>query len=82
MINVDIMVPSIEQEFDFELDESARISGIIEETVSMISQKIQSNIAGESSELMLCALQDSVVLPKNRTLRQCGITNGCRLMLI
>ena len=82
MILVDIYVPSVDQEFDFGLDETARISGIIEEVASMISQKQQCELKGSADELLLCSMQDRAILPKGKTLEQCDIRNGSRLILV
>lgn len=82
MILVDIYVPSVDREFDFGLEEKAKISGIIEEVASMISQKEQCMLKGNADELLLCSMQDKTILPKDRTLEQCGIRNGSRLILV
>lgn len=82
MILVDIYVPSIGQDFDFELDDMAKISGIIEEVASMIGQKVQCEVKGEVSELLLCEMQTGAILPRNRTLAQCHVSSGNRLLLV
>lgn len=82
MILVDIYVPSVDQEFDFGLDEAAKISNIIEEIASMISQKEQCELKGNIDELLLCSLHDNTILPRGKTLKECNISNGYRLMMI
>lgn len=82
MILVDVLVPSIGQKFDFELDETVKISGIIEEIASMAGQKVQSEIKGNISELLLCEMQEGVILPKDKTLSDCQVSNGSCLLLV
>lgn len=82
MILVDIYVPSVNQEFDFGLDETVRISSIIEEVASMISQKLQCDLNGKSSEFFLCSLLKQNILPRDYSLEECGISNGDRLILV
>ena len=82
MILVDIYVPSVDREFDFGLDERAKISSIIEEVSSMISQKEQCELRGNVEELLLCNMEDSAILPRQKTLEQCNVCNGKRLMLV
>lgn len=82
MVMVDIYVPSIGREFDFGLDETAKISSIIEEVASLVGQKEQCELQGNPKELLLCSVQDRAILPRERTLEQCDIVNGTRLILV
>lgn len=82
MILVDIYVPSVDQEFDFGLDETAKIAGIIEEIASMVSQKEQCELKGNTEELLLCSMRDKAILPREKTLAECDIVNGSRLLLV
>ena len=75
MTLVDVYVPSVDHEYDFGLDEKTKISGIIEEIASMVSQK-------EQCELLLCSMKDKTILPRDKTLEECGILNGSRLILV
>lgn len=82
MILVDVLIPSIGQEFDFELDDTVKISGIIEEIASMAGQKVQCDLKGDISELLLCEMQEGRILPKEKTLSDCQISNGRKLLLV
>lgn len=82
MIFVDIYVPSVDQEYDFGLDETSKVSSIIEEIVSMINQKEQCELKGNLNGLLLCSVQDMAILPKDKSLKECRISNGRRLLLI
>ena len=46
MILVDIYVPSVEQTYDFNIDENAPVSSVIEEVAAMVSQKEQCILRG------------------------------------
>ena len=82
MILVDIYVPSVDREFDFGLDEKAGIAGIIEEVASLVSQKEQCELKGNADVLLLCSMEDKAILPRDKSLEQCHIHNGSRLMLV
>ena len=82
MILVDIVVPSVEQTYDFSVDENAQIALVIEEIAEMICQKEHCTIRGNKEELILCRYEGQTVLNKNNTLRECGIATGTRLLLL
>lgn len=82
MILVDVMVPSVDKSYDFNLDENAQIVLVMEEIVEMISQKEQCKIIGNKENLLLCRYDGQVILDKQMTLKECGITNGYRLLLV
>ena len=82
MTLVDVYVPSVDHEYDFGLDEKTKISGIIEEIASMVSQKEQCELKGRTDELLLCSMKDKTILPRDKTLEECGILNGSRLILV
>lgn len=82
MILVDIYVPSVDQEYDFHLDQNAPIELVIEELVELISQKERCKLTGSASEMMLCNRVKESILPANYTLAQCGISSGSKLILV
>lgn len=82
MILVDVYIPSVDRDYDFGLDETAKIAGIIEEIASMVSQKEQCALKGEGQELLLCDVGRKVILPPDCTLKECGVVNGMRLLLV
>jgi len=82
MILVDIYVPSVGQTYDFNLDEDAGVQVIIEEIAEMIGQKERTSLVGNPEDLMLCDRLNKRTLPKNGTLRQCGIGNGSSMLLV
>lgn len=82
MILVDIFVPGIDKNYDFQLNETIIISAVIEEIGEMISQKEQLDIMGDIDDLQLCDRRKEVLLPKNKTLAECGIMTGESLILV
>lgn len=82
MILVDIDVPSVGQTYDFNLDENAKIQVIIEEIAEMISQKERTSLVGDPRDLMLCDRLNKRTLPKNVSLRECGVGNGGSMLLV
>lgn len=81
MILVDIYVPSINKQFDFKLDENAYIADILEEVGEMMMPQGMENHA-EVEKLMFCDYESRRILPLNQSLKQCGIGNGWRLVLV
>lgn len=82
MILVDIYVPSIGQTYDFNLDENVQIQVIIEEIAEMVVRKERTNLVGESGKLILCDRLNKSTLPKNKSLRECGIGSGSSMLLV
>ncbi len=82
MILVDIYVPSVNNIYDFQLDEKTAVETIIEEISELIEQKEHCKIAGNVEELLLCHKKTKQILPGNRTLEDCGIQTGNSLILV
>ncbi len=82
MILVDIYVPSVDNTYDFQLDEDAYVYAVVEEIGELIGQKEHSQVAGDMENLMLCAMNDKRVLPKDSTLAECGVRTGSSLILV
>lgn len=82
MILVDVKVPGIDKSYDFNLDENAQIHLVLEEIVEMICQKEQCKLIGDKDNLLLCRYDGNVILDKQASLKECGITNGYQLLLV
>lgn len=82
MISVDIYVPSLDRKYDFNLDENTKVRIIIEEIIEMVEQKEHTELSGNAQALMLCDRLRQRGLPKDETLRSCGIFNGSSLLLV
>lgn len=82
MILVEIVVPSVDTTYDFQLDEDATVYNIIGEISELISQKEHCNVVGNYDNLMLCSLKNHQILSINNTLRECGVQTGDSLELV
>lgn len=82
MILVDVFVPSVDQTYDFQLDENVKIETLVEEIGEMICQKEHCRLDGRMEKLLLCSMENREILPKNVTLTECGIKMGEKLMLL
>ena len=58
MILVDVYAPSVNQTYDFTLEESAKVSAVIDELSEMIAQREQTELKGEVRELLLISCND------------------------
>lgn len=82
MILVDVYVPSVDKSYDFNLDETAKGSVILEELVEMIDQKERTSLVGDLGDLILCDRLCCRILPMDIALKDCGIHNGSSLLLV
>lgn len=82
MVLVDVIVPSVNKVYDFQLSENAQISTVIEEICEMISQKERVSIAGNVTDLLLCDKDTNCILENNKTLAECNVATGHSLIFI
>lgn len=82
MILTDIYIPSIDEVFDFELDEQAQVKQIIKEIIEMIAKRTKSALNGHEDNYFLYDMTKGTALREDATLSVCGVVNGDRLMLI
>ena len=82
MILVDIYVPSLNESYDFRLDESVSIDSLTKEIREMLEKMNKSQGEGGRGDFLLCSYEYQSILPKQKTLSECGIHNGSRLLLV
>lgn len=82
MILVDVYVPSLDDTYDFMLDENTEIDKVVLEISEMISKKVNSKTEKSASEFLLYWLDNKCILDRKRTLNNSGVIDGCKLMLI
>lgn len=82
MILVDLYVPSMNQSYDFQLNEKATVASVILEVADMISQKERVRLVGDAQKLNLCDKDRNIILFPNETLEAGGIHTGSRLILV
>ena len=82
MIMVDIFVPVLNNQYNFKLNDECPISVVIEEISGVVAQKERTELIGDKTKLELCLCAEKRILPKNMSLKACGIKNGSLLMLL
>lgn len=81
MILVNVYVPVIGQQFEFNLDENARINNLLMEMGEMMRQMQMEEDTVQQCDFVLSDLNQRRVLAGNRTLAEYGVMNGARLLL-
>lgn len=82
MVLVDIYVPSVNNVYDFQLDEQTKVKTLIEEVAELIEQKEQCKMVGDADDLMLCLQKNKCILPYDKTLEECDVLTGSSLLLV
>ena len=82
MILVDVFVPSVNNVYDFRLDEETTVRSVIEEMCELIEQKEHCSLVGDIEEVMLCQQKDRRILQRDSTLVECGVETGSSLILV
>ena len=82
MLHVYIYVPALENNYEFSLNEHAKTGVVIEEIAYVIGQKEQKSWNGKIENLILCNAENDCILPKEKSLYQCKVLPGSRLILL
>lgn len=82
MILVDVFVPSVNNVYDFRVDEETPVRRVIEEMCELIELKEHCSLVGDIGDLMLCGQEDRCILPGDCTLFECKIKTGSSLILV
>lgn len=82
MILVDVYVPALNRTFDFKLDENAEIRSVKEDMVKILCDEIGEDGEGRGAGFALCSYEQGRVLKDGSTLRECGVGNGSRLLIL
>lgn len=82
MILVDVYVPSLGMTYDFRVDETVKLTSVVQEISEMLTNKYKSVLNKPAEEFMLCSLADSRILNSNISLTENNITNGCKLLMV
>lgn len=81
MILVDVYVPALDKTFDFRLDEKAKVGQIMIEMQDIFKKKLKES-GDKKQDFMLCSMEHKEELPIYKTLSECRIKDGSRLMLV
>lgn len=82
MLHVDVYIPAAMHNYEFSLNEHAKVEALIEEMAAIIRQKENRQWEGEMSGLLLCNESTGHILPSSKTLYQCKVKPGSRLILL
>lgn len=82
MLHVDVYIPAVLHNYEFSLNEHAKIGVLIEEMASIIKQKENRQWDGDMKDLLLCNESNGHTLPAEKTLYQCKVKPGSRLILL
>ena len=82
MILTDIYAVAVDQTFDFRLDENAELSAVLLEVTEMIARKTGSESPENARDFMLYLVGRETPLPLNKTLYECGVKDGDKLILV
>ena len=82
MILVDVFVPSMNNNYEFQLDENVKLDIVIEELTEIICQKEHCSLHGDRKKLCLCQYFGDSLLSRETTLAENGIEDGTRLILV
>lgn len=81
MIRLEINVITINQKFEFNLDEDTKVGVLEEEICSIISTKTNQKWEKSPDQINISDRDLRSLLPKSKTLRECGVKNGHELIM-
>lgn len=82
MILVDMYIPSLDEVFDFRIDETAKVTNIVQEISEMMCKKYKTELNAKAENFFLCSAKQGMVLDGESTLEENGIVNGDRLYMV
>lgn len=82
MILVDVYIPSVDETYDFMLDENVEVNKVILEICEIIAKKVQNGVVEHMERFLLYYMTSGKLLDKRRTLASSGVKDGSRLMLL
>ena len=82
MIMVDIYMPTIDESFDFMIDENADLDAVILEVTEMIARRTRSELITGEEGFVLYNVDRKAPLSSDKTLYESGVRDGDRLILV
>lgn len=82
MILVDVSIPSLDETFNFRIDESAKIINIVQEISEMMCKKYKTVLNEKAENFMLCSVEKGEILDGYSTLEENKIKNGSHLYMV
>lgn len=82
MVLVEIYIPSLDETLDFRIDETARVTNVVQEISEMICKKYKTELNAPAENFFLCSAEQTKILDGNSTLSENGIINGSSLYMV
>ena len=82
MLHVEVFVPVLLSSYEFSINEHAKVTALIDEIVSVISIKEHREWEAKPEEMILANQDNSSILPSGKSLYQCKVKPGSRLILL
>lgn len=82
MLRLEVSVPSINRSYEFVVNEYVKMPILVGELAQVISAKEGKEWDEDPSRLVLCDSTSGMVLPMEKTLYQCKVVSGSKLILV
>lgn len=82
ILHVEVYIPDLMKSYEFSLNEHVKISAVIDEIAHVISQKEQKPWEKSKDILILCNCINGTILPMEKSLYQCHVGTGSKLILV
>lgn len=82
MIYVDVYVAPLQKSYEIRCDENARVEALKREIGQLLAEEENWQEGLFTEKLWLCCVEQERALEANRTLRESGVVNGNRLLLV
>lgn len=82
MILVDVYIPSLDETYNFRVDEMATVTNVVQEISEMMCKKFKTQLNYPANNFYLCSDEMATVLEEHTTLAENGIHNGSRLFIV
>ena len=82
MLHIDVSVPALGRSYEFQVNEQVKIGALADEISAVVSTKEQMKWKDDTAGLVLCNTANGNVLPNEKTLLECAVGNGSRLILV
>lgn len=82
MIIIEIEVPMMGKQYDFQIDENIPLYNVKEEIMEIICQQEQCKNTGNKQRLLMWNLQNGSPLKQENSARENGLMTGSRILLV
>lgn len=82
MIYVDVYVAPLQKSYEIRCDENARVEVLKREIGQLLAEEENWQEGLRTEGLWLCCVEQERALEADRTLRESGVVNGNRLLLV